>query len=66
MNACSLTVNLVCEFFLDLITIICLFPTNLLCQIFLGTMKMVKFDENMVSAALRRMKKSLCFLWQAQ
>lgn len=46
----------------DLITI-CLFPTNLICQIFLGMMKLVKFYENLVSAAWQRMKKLLYLLW---
>lgn len=60
MNVCSLTANLVCEFFLNLI-ILCLFPANLIRQIFLGLMRSAKFDENMVSAALQRMKESLGF-----
>lgn len=47
----------------NLITI-CLFPTNLTCHVFLGMMKLVKFDENLVvSAAWRKMKKLLYFLW---
>jgi len=57
MNFCTLTVNFVCEFFLDLI-IICLFPTNWIRQIFSGVMELVKFDEDMVSAAFQRLKKS--------
>lgn len=40
MNVCTLTVNLVGEFFPGLI-IIRLFPTNLICQVFLGMMKVV-------------------------
>lgn len=48
--------SLVCEFFLDLI-IICLFLTYLICPTFLGVMQLVEFDENLVSAALQRMKK---------
>lgn len=58
MNIYARTVNLACEFLLDLI-IIWLFPTNPIRRIFLVMMKSVKVEENMVTAASQSTKKSL-------
>lgn len=37
-----------------------------MCQIFLVMMKLVKVEENMVTAASQSTKKSLWFLWKAE